>query len=246
MTEHTERLSDYFVGVIDGSKEDQNGKEFYQVLSYDKWAENYEKDIVEILGYKLHESLVDFLEDVLKNETTLNKSSTILDIAAGTGLVGIELRQRGFVGQIDGHDGSANMLEVAKKKDGVYKNLFCHMMDPHSALPDEMVSRSYDIVTACGAIRIESIPYKCIKQLVSCLKVGGILVFTIKLTPKLADFEFRFALERECFELVGQGCLELLDMRLCKNYRKAILGTEMRVAPTMYLYCYKKLKHFTN
>ena len=67
-------------------------------------------------------SLVDFLEDVLKNEPTFNTSSTILDIAAGTGLVGIELRQRGFVGQIDGHDGSAILLEVEKRKGGVYEN----------------------------------------------------------------------------------------------------------------------------
>ena len=241
MTEHTECLSDYFVGLIDGLHEDQNGKEFYQVVNYDKWAENFEED-VEILGYNLHVSFVDFLEDALKNEHTLNKSSTILDIAAGTGLVGKELRQRGFVGQIDGHDGSANMLEVAKRKDGVYKNLFCHMIDPYSALPDQMASQSYDIVTVCAAMGPAGcIPTKCINQLVNCLRVGGILVFSIKLTPRLTDFEFRFAVERECFDLAGQGCLELLDVRLCKNYIKAVLGTEMRVAPTMHFYCYKKL-----
>ena len=95
------------------------------------------------------------------------------------------------------------------------------MIDPHSALPDGMASQSYNIVTICGRYDPGLSQVNALtSRSVSC-ELVEIMVFTIKLTPKMTDFEFRFAVERECSELAGQeGCLELLDVRLCKNFRK--------------------------
>jgi len=235
-------LSKYFTGLIEEFNSDDNAKKD-KVANYELWAEDYEKD-EEILGYSIHTSLVDFLENCLKSESHLNKSSAILDIAAGTGLVGKELRNKGFIGQLDGHDGSEKMLEVAKRKEGVYNQLYCHMIYPNSALPDQLSSESYDIVTICAAVRIGCITEKNIKQLLSCLRVGGLFTFTMKMPPSISHFEFRFAVERECFELEEQGYLQLVDMKLCRNYRKAIRDSEKIHPPSMFLYCYKKLKSF--
>jgi len=77
---------------------------------YDQWAENYEKD-----GKTFDENppskIVEFLETVMKDSSIeLSKSSKVIDIAAGTGLVGEFLMARGFTGEIDAYDGSNGML----------------------------------------------------------------------------------------------------------------------------------------
>ena len=120
------------------------------------------------------------------------------------------------------------------------------MIDPHSALPDGMASQSSDIVTICGRYDPGLLQLNALtSRSVSC-ELVEIMVFTIKLTPRMTNFEFRLAVERECSELAGQqGCLKLLDVRHCKNFRKAFLATEMRVTPRAFLYCYKKLESFT-
>ena len=56
--------------------------------------------------------------------TGISKSAKIIDIAAGTGQVGVKLRQAGFTGRIDGIDGSPAMLDKAKER-GLYTELIC-------------------------------------------------------------------------------------------------------------------------
>jgi len=103
--QHKSELSSYVCKLA--TKE--QSETLQEVLSrYDDWSEDYENDEL-ILGYKVHISLVDLLEDVMKIEPGFSKSSKILDVAAGTGLVVKELLKRGFNGQIDAHDGSENM-----------------------------------------------------------------------------------------------------------------------------------------
>ena len=234
-------FSNYLTEFLNGQK--ISGPSKQMIPNFEEWAEDYEND-EGLLFNKRHILLAELVEDVLKSETHITKSCSVLDIAAGTGWVGEALRLKGFKGLMDAHDGSEKMLEMAKKKEGVYTNYFVHMIESHTSMPKELASESYEIVTVAGALRFGLISYKCINQLFGALIVGGLLCFSSKLPVDMQEFEFRCALERKFFMLVDEGYVELVDMRFCKGYRKSIKELEKIHPPSVYLYCYKKLKSF--
>ena len=66
--------------------------------------------------------------------TGISKSAKIIDIAAGTGLAVVKLRQDGFTGRIDAVDGCQAMLDKAKER-GLYTELICCKVGDGSAMP---------------------------------------------------------------------------------------------------------------
>jgi len=81
---------------------------------YAEWAETYDRDFCEAQGYQTPKEVVRaFLEH--------GGQGPILDVGAGTGVVGQGLAAAG-VGPIDGLDLSEEMLIVAARK-GVYRKL---------------------------------------------------------------------------------------------------------------------------
>ena len=61
-------------------------------------------------------------------------SAKIIDIAAGTGLAAVKLRQDGFTGKIDAVDGCQAMLDKAKER-YLYTELICCKLGDKSAVP---------------------------------------------------------------------------------------------------------------
>ena len=94
-------FSNYLIEFYKAGKNAGPTKEM--IPDYEQWAEDYEND-EGLLDYNLHILLAEFVEDVLKTETHITKSCSVLDIAAGTGWVGEALRMKGFKGQMDAHD----------------------------------------------------------------------------------------------------------------------------------------------
>ncbi|XP_056414518.1 methyltransferase-like protein 27 isoform X2 [Hyla sarda] len=89
---------------------------------YDRWSTQYEED-VSILDYKAPHLAALALASVCQ----LNRESKlVLDVACGTGRAAEELQRCGF-NLFHGLDGSAGMLEVAKKK-GLYQQLKQNML----------------------------------------------------------------------------------------------------------------------
>ena len=234
-------VSDYYTSYLTGT----NRENANSVVDYDLWAKTYERDEVDCFGYSIPVFFVDFLEEKMNSDSCFTKSSSVIDIAAGTGLIGEELRKRSFVGQIDAVDGSEKMLEVAKKKE-IYQNLYFHYLDPKVPMPEEVPSEFYDILTCCASLHLGHVAAECIKQMFNCVRVGGLIIFTLKHPPTLAKLEYRFQLERECFLLEDQGYWQIVDQKLVKNYRKPMKEAEINHPPSMHLYCYKKLKSAQN
>ncbi|WP_299608227.1 class I SAM-dependent methyltransferase [uncultured Tateyamaria sp.] len=79
------------------------------VQLYSTWADSYDNDFAQVSDYILH-------EQVARHFVNIGGFGPVLDVGAGTGLCGAALRARG-IGQIDGTDISAEMLEVAAAKD---------------------------------------------------------------------------------------------------------------------------------
>jgi len=82
---------------------------------YDKWAPDYEKEVLYNLSCKVYKPMADtFNAAVLKAFPHKRKEEIkIIDVAAGTGLVGVELFKLGFT-RIDALDSSQGMLNEAE------------------------------------------------------------------------------------------------------------------------------------
>lgn len=87
--------------------------------TYDRWADDYERDLVEDLGYVAHVDAAGIFSRVVPD-----RDARVLDVACGTGLVGRELEKLGYR-RLDGTDFSGEMLARAEQT-GCYERLFQH------------------------------------------------------------------------------------------------------------------------
>merc|ERR1712013_588370 len=84
--------------------------------AYSVWAEAYDKDFA-IVHPNRAKHMADFLLELVEGAGMRKEDLTILDVAAGTGLVGEELKKVGFdVDNVTALDLCPDMLEVSRKK----------------------------------------------------------------------------------------------------------------------------------
>ena len=97
-----------------------------------------------------------YLDELVTQYGMKKENLKILDVAAGTGLVGEELKKRGFnVFNVTALDLCPDMLNVARKKN-VYGKL---IQSPFgSTMPKGMTARSYDCVIMCGGFAAGHVP----------------------------------------------------------------------------------------
>ncbi|XP_046547353.1 methyltransferase-like protein 27 isoform X2 [Haliotis rubra] len=98
------------------------------------------------------------------------KSVSILDVAAGTGLVSCEMRKQGFL-HIDGLEPSERMLEQAKKNN-LYERYICDILADKTL---DIADDTYNIVTVVGLSSeiFSTLPIKAFEELVRITKSGG-------------------------------------------------------------------------
>ena len=88
---------------------------------YDKYSTEYD-NMQTMTGFNDPYELVKVCHELLESRESnvlANVDAKIVDFGCGTGLMGIELKKRGF-NNIYGLDGSQDMLNIAKEK-GIYK-----------------------------------------------------------------------------------------------------------------------------
>lgn len=135
---------------------------------YAKWATTYESDFVKDEGYE-HPRVISEIFD-----TYLPTVETVVDIGAGTGLVGFNLKNLRPNLEIDGIDISPEMLAEAKKKN-VYRNLYLKDLTKRI---DETVS-PYDALICIGVFTHGHLPATAIANILELIKTGGYLVIGI-------------------------------------------------------------------
>ena len=106
---------------------------------YDDWAEDYEKDLIGDFGYVGPALAADIFVTVCRDKTCL-----VMDFGCGTGLVGVELANRGY-DRIHGLDISEGMLAVAKSK-AIYEKLTVSDLTETLDVPDA----AYDAAICVG------------------------------------------------------------------------------------------------
>ena len=133
---------------------------------YDNWSTSYEKTLSK-WNYQapLKSSLI------LKSHLNI-VPKTILDLACGTGLFGIEVLKLFPNSKIDGMDISKKILIQAKKKN-LYNNLYCSNFDKKI-----IVNKKYDLISCIGAMTYTKKPLELLLSIHKVSKKKGFFIFT--------------------------------------------------------------------
>lgn len=134
---------------------------------YEAWAEAYEKDTLEGMGYVAPAIAAETLAPLLP------KNAVVLDAGCGTGLAGSELARRAEA-VIDGVDISEEMLARAAEK-MIYRTL----EEADLTRPLAIDSDSYDAVICVGVFTNGHVGPEALDEMARVAKPGAPLVFTV-------------------------------------------------------------------
>lgn len=134
---------------------------------YETWADAYERDTLEGMGYVAPAIGAETLAPLLPTD------AVVLDAGCGTGLAGLELARR-TKAIIDGVDLSKEMLAKAAEK-GVYRNLDEADLTRPLAIGDN----SYDAVICVGVFTNGHVGPDALEEMSRVAKPGAPLVFTV-------------------------------------------------------------------
>jgi len=144
---------------------------------YDRIATSYDSALVEGMGYRSPGAVAAVAERLLRHE------ARVLDVGAGTGLLGVALAQAGF-GRLDALDLSAGMLAEATRKN-VYAELYEAKLGDPLPLPNE----TYDGVVSSGVLTTGHAPAECLDELARITRGGGHVIFTLRADQPPPGFE---------------------------------------------------------
>ena len=170
---------------------------------YRKWADDYDHQMLEELGYTSPVSIARLL-----NEYLPDKNARVFDIGCGTGLTCVFLHQQGYRA-LDGIDLSADMVRVARDR-GIYQEILLGDVNQPLALADN----SYDAAISSGTFTHGHVGPGPLQEIFRILRPGGILACTVHMDLWLTKgFEASFA------SLVDTGTAERLHLELDRYYQ---------------------------
>jgi predicted TPR repeat methyltransferase len=164
--------------------------------AYKDWATDYDSDTVDRFGYVAHVATADALERSMDA-----KDAYILDAGCGTGLVGIELAQKGYV-KMDALDYSKEMLDEAERKKVYRRHIQADLSKPLDIDVD-----CYDAVVCTGTFTYGHVKAEAFDELVRITKPEGIICFTIR-EGAYENYGYR----QRMIALEQEGAWELLSM----------------------------------
>jgi len=103
----------------------------------------------------------------------------ILDVGCGKGFAGELLKQMGFF-RLTGIDCSKSLLQVSKNKN-CYEQLDQVAFGMDYTVVPEVHHNKYDFVISSSMINNDGFDAQVFKHLLSCLKMGGFVIFATKL-----------------------------------------------------------------
>ncbi|XP_033637905.1 uncharacterized protein LOC117298696 [Asterias rubens] len=139
---------------------------------YDNWADQYDK-VYDHANYNGPMACADTLGKFLAN-----RSARIVDCAAGTGRVGVQLARLGFK-RIDAVDFSQKSLDISTSR-GVYERLICDHLGSNKIKNVE--DGYYDGLICVGALSIGHLTCDVFPEWNRIVKKGGLMVFTLSWT----------------------------------------------------------------
>lgn len=135
---------------------------------YDKWTNKaqFNQDMID-WNYTAPSNTVHLLDQHIEN-----KNAMILDAGCGTGLVGIELKNKGYV-NIHGVDFSQKMLDLIPDK--IYQTT--ELIDLNNPL--KYKNNTFDAITCVGTFTYGHVKAHALYEFVRIIKHHGLICFTI-------------------------------------------------------------------
>lgn len=163
MPTHNKGPSEFVSQAYGLTDDNKSHVEFYQ-----KWAADYDHEMLDKLGYTSPSAIASLLVEHLPE-----KSSRIIDIGCGTGLTCGLLHKQGY-SNLEGIDLSPDMLQVASNRN-IYQSLFIGDLN----LQLDIDSNSYDAAVSSGTFTHGHVGPEPLDEIVRILKPSGILAITI-------------------------------------------------------------------
>lgn len=162
---------------------------------YERIASIYDDDLAGPVDYRSPPETASVCSRLLARD------ARILDVGAGTGLLGAELAAAGFT-RLDALDLSASMLEVAARR-----RIYGDLVEARLGEPLPLADDAYDAVVACGVMTTGHAPASCLDELVRIARPAGHVVFTLRsdLMPPGYDERISELLAAGRWELVERG-----------------------------------------
>ncbi|ELT90869.1 hypothetical protein CAPTEDRAFT_228946 [Capitella teleta] len=152
-------------------KSQEQGMGFNETMDwYKDWTATYDQE-VESVQYAGPRLVGEYLMKYAK-ERGIQGRSAILDVGAGTGLVGQILRDIGY-NNIDGVDASDTMLEIAREK-SIYERLYSAKLGEGNKLP--MIDDTYDAAVMSGIFVQGHVKLDALLDIIRLVKPGGLIV----------------------------------------------------------------------
>jgi predicted TPR repeat methyltransferase len=136
---------------------------------YGEWAELYDHDLIDELGYVAPVMAA----TVLQQHLTMAEPA-ILDAGCGTGLVGEVLHREGFT-RLDGLDYSTEMLARAEQK-----KIYGTLLHEDMTGPLDIADDRYDAVISVGTFTCGHVGPTGLYELVRITKPSGLICFTVR------------------------------------------------------------------
>lgn len=171
-----------------------------RIKFYDSWSEKYDEDLVVIGNYTGH---IKCVEAFLK--LRLDHHVQILDIAAGTGLLGAEVIKHGYE-WIDAVDSSLGMLTQARKQ-AIYKNYIHATVDKLGSIPVQ--NETYDVILMANGFAPGQIYPSSLPEMFRVLRPGGYLLWTMKEGFQTTSQQFAM-MDSYIEDLAREGSAQLL------------------------------------
>ena len=137
---------------------------------YADWAADYDRDLTEGLGYAAPRHVAAALAAERREGDT-----PILDVGAGTGLVGDALAPELCGAALDGIDISPEMLAVANAK-----KRYRRLIEADLTRPLDLADASYGALVSTGTFTHGHVGHAALPELLRILAPGGLAVFSIK------------------------------------------------------------------
>jgi predicted TPR repeat methyltransferase len=170
---------------------------------YRKWAEDYDHQMLDQLGYTSPTKIAQHLAEHLPDS-----GATVFDVGCGTGLTCVYLAEKGYT-SLDGIDLSPDMVRVAAQR-GIYRELLVGDVNQ----PLERENASYDGVISSGTFTHGHVGPQPLDEIFRILKPGGILACTVH-----EDLWESMGFKQKLDQLVDAGSALRLTQQLDSYYR---------------------------
>ncbi|ESO94300.1 hypothetical protein LOTGIDRAFT_161525 [Lottia gigantea] len=178
---------------------------------YSKWCRSgdYEKDLSK--GGTYNGPII--AGEAISRLYPDDKNIRILDIAAGTGYVGEELRNKGYH-NVDALEPSEGMLQQAIDKN-IYKTHICDILGGTSV---HINDDEYDCTIVCGGMGEGHIPCSGLNEMIRVVKPGGVVCIVMREEYLFTVSEYKDRLEPLMKQLEDDEKWEISDRIIFPNH----------------------------